>query len=298
MKKGCLKRRSQDIAADGSRIEGSHKAWNALQRACASGIEMFVALSRDFVLRRNLRIITTTGCHRGPATGFAATTQGSHHIRLQNQINMLFNALNDREHTWGGPGFPARPVLQQVNSAETFGLIISDHNLTFGGLLQIKDELDEDQKLEQLISSREEEMDVSTVLSDLNIDPVLLNQPDSGYTISNQPLLHPRPSPFVQALTTNARSPVTSTLISSIDSLTAESSSSIGFRGNDITDGRMALESTRGVEMKGAAGSGPGSIMIVSAMIILIDPIRFIWRIGLDQGARGANVHKKKAGGS
>ncbi len=50
VKKGCLERRRQDIAADGSRIEGSHKAWNTLQRACASGLEMFGALSRDFVL--------------------------------------------------------------------------------------------------------------------------------------------------------------------------------------------------------------------------------------------------------
>src|SRR5258707_13202361 len=56
VKKGCLARHRQDIASDGSRIEGSHKGWNSLQRAQPSGIEMYVALAHDFVLRRNIRV--------------------------------------------------------------------------------------------------------------------------------------------------------------------------------------------------------------------------------------------------
>ncbi|PSR71595.1 hypothetical protein PHLCEN_2v12525 [Hermanssonia centrifuga] len=249
VKKGCLERRRQDIAADGSRIEGSHKAWNALRRACASGLEMFGALSRDFVLRRNLRIITTTGCHRGPATGFAATTQGSHHIRLQNWINTLFNMLADRERTWGGPELPAKPILQKIDSRETFGLVVSDHNLTFGGLLQIKDELDEDRKLEDLLSEREEELDVTTVLHDLNIDPALLHQPEpSGCTISHRPF-HPSASPLAlggthSSITTSSSGP--SNVDGLLGSLTESSSS-----WDNLADGHCSMEGTlERVEMK------------------------------------------------
>ncbi len=204
VKKGCLERRRQDIAVDGSRIEGSHKAWNTLQRACASGIEMFGALSRDFVLRRNVRIITMTGCHRGPATGFVATTLGSHHIRLQNRINTLFTTLSDRERTWGRPGFAGRPVLKSVNSGETFGLVVSDHNLTFGGLLQIKDEPNEDEKLEELICNPEEELDVAGVLRDLDIDPALLNQPEFSPTVPHPPLLVDRSSTILALTSTGS----------------------------------------------------------------------------------------------
>ncbi|KAJ7150806.1 hypothetical protein C8R46DRAFT_1229740 [Mycena filopes] len=40
LQKGCLSRLRQDIASDGSRIEGSHKGWNSIQRASASGLEL------------------------------------------------------------------------------------------------------------------------------------------------------------------------------------------------------------------------------------------------------------------
>ncbi len=179
VKKGCLERRRQDIAADGSRIEGSHKAWNTLQRAHASGLEMFTALSRDFVHRRNIRIVSTTGRHRGPSTGFVSTTHGSHHTRLQNAINVVFNSLAERELSWGGNLFPLRPVLQQIDSGEAFGLVVSDHSLTFGGLWQIKDEPDENQQLVDLITDPNEELDAAFVLRGIDIDPALLNQPQA-----------------------------------------------------------------------------------------------------------------------
>ncbi len=242
-----------------------------------------------------MRIITTTGCHRGPATGFAATTQGSHHIHLQSQINTLFNILADRERTWGGPGLPARPVLQQVGSGESFGLVVSNHNLTFGGLLQIKDEPDKDQKLEGLINDREEEIDVAMVLRDLNIDPALLNQPKSGHDIPYQSTIHPSSSspPSLLALlnstppSSSAASSGLSTFDTVIYSLTADSS-----RDNpeDGTPGRLKMKVP------------VSNVVIVSAAInfpmigLLIKPIRCT--VGLDSRVRGGHLFEKKANGS
>ncbi|KAJ7659690.1 hypothetical protein DFH06DRAFT_935341, partial [Mycena polygramma] len=52
VRKGCLARPREDISSDGSRIEGSHKEWNSIQRSFASGLEMQTALGHDFVLHR------------------------------------------------------------------------------------------------------------------------------------------------------------------------------------------------------------------------------------------------------
>ncbi|THG92922.1 hypothetical protein EW026_g8156 [Hermanssonia centrifuga] len=112
--------------------------------------------------------------------------------------------LSERERTWGRPALPARPIMRQVNSGETFGLVVSDHSLTFGGLLQIKDEPDlENDKLEELISNHEGNWDAAGVLRDLQIDPTLLHQPASGESVPHQRL---DPSWLTSAL---ARSPET-----------------------------------------------------------------------------------------
>ncbi|THH00532.1 hypothetical protein EW026_g2009 [Hermanssonia centrifuga] len=138
-------------------------------------------------------------------------------------------------------------AAKQVGSGESFGLVVSNHNLTFGGLLQIKDEPDEDQKLEGLINNREEEMDVAMVLRDLNIDPALLNQPESGHDIPYQSTIHPSSSspPSLLALLnstpplSSAASSGLSTFDTVIYSLTADSS-----RDNpeDGTPGRLEMK--------------------------------------------------------
>ncbi|OBZ69969.1 hypothetical protein A0H81_10476 [Grifola frondosa] len=68
MKKGCLARPRQDIAADGSR--------------------------HDFVLRQNIHVAISSV----PPSGlFITSTHGSHHIHLTNRINELWNTLIDLE---------------------------------------------------------------------------------------------------------------------------------------------------------------------------------------------------------
>ncbi|KAF7794597.1 hypothetical protein EIP86_005733 [Pleurotus ostreatoroseus] len=153
VKKGCLTRRLQDIAADGSRIEGSHKTWNSLQRAQPSGLEMVLALGADLVLRRNIRVRFGSRYKQSPATGFVASTHGCHHVRLCNAINQLFNQLVEEERKRGtAEEYTLRPILPHVNTSETFGLsgVSNEALLELEGLLQIKDDPeDEDENLLQ-----------------------------------------------------------------------------------------------------------------------------------------------------
>ncbi|KAJ7897747.1 hypothetical protein B0H13DRAFT_1555811, partial [Mycena leptocephala] len=95
VRNGCLARRNQSIAADGSRMEGSHKGWNGLQRAVASGLELQNALCSDFAIRRNTRcaISRKPASDPSPLEKFVATTFGSHHVRLVNKIGTISNEI-------------------------------------------------------------------------------------------------------------------------------------------------------------------------------------------------------------
>ncbi|KAG2744928.1 hypothetical protein P692DRAFT_201683590, partial [Suillus brevipes Sb2] len=89
VRKGCLERSDQHLRSDGSRVEGTHKGWNSLQRAQPSGIVMLTALGHDFVLRRNIRVAFS----RRQMTPFVEFTHGSHHIQLSNHVAKLYNGL-------------------------------------------------------------------------------------------------------------------------------------------------------------------------------------------------------------
>lgn len=111
--KGCLTRPRDDIKSDGSRIEGTHKGWNGLSRAFASGLPIMVTLGHDYVHRRNIRILF----NQPQPKPFIKTTFGSHHLSLVNSNAKLWNKL---------PGVFAedeRPTLRIVESGETFGLV-------------------------------------------------------------------------------------------------------------------------------------------------------------------------------
>lgn len=172
VKKGCLERRRQDIAADGSRIEGSHKAWNSIQQSHASGLEMFLALAHDFVLRWNVNN------NAKDPSNFIATTHGCHHLRLCDRVNTLHNSLVQRERARGVKSeYTLRATFPVVDSGESFGLTVSNNSLSFGGLLQIKEELDNDRQLLDAIDNLDSKNEPASIIPELKLDPNLLLQP-------------------------------------------------------------------------------------------------------------------------
>jgi hypothetical protein len=180
-----LARSRQDISSDGSRIEGSHKGWNSLQRSQPSGIEVFSGLAHDFVLRRNLCVATS---HPKTSGAFALSTFGSHHIRLCNHVAQLFNTLLERESR--PEHCMPLPALVLTDSHEVFGLVHSDHTESFGGLIIIKDELESDQIDSDLLDDPELDMDPVAMAHEMNIDPQLLSLPQDSHTCGSSPQVH------------------------------------------------------------------------------------------------------------
>ncbi|KAJ6491108.1 hypothetical protein C8R45DRAFT_901353 [Mycena sanguinolenta] len=78
--KGCLAQPRDDISSDRSRIEGSHKGWNGLQRAVASGLQLQTALGHDHVLSLNFRVAFNGKIKS--ENEFVLSTFGSHHAAL------------------------------------------------------------------------------------------------------------------------------------------------------------------------------------------------------------------------
>ncbi|KAF9019632.1 hypothetical protein BDZ89DRAFT_1164575 [Hymenopellis radicata] len=215
VQKGCLSRTRNDVLSDGSRIEGSHKGWNSIQRSFSSGIENFLALSHDFVLRRNIRVIQK----HGDGSRFGLSTNGCHHVGLVDAINRLFNELA-RTHV--GPGnteLALLPTLADIASKEFFGLAPSE--LSLDTLIPF-DDIKEEEPFDQLESLLGEDLpDVGTIAHQLEIDPVLLSQPRTA-TVTSVAQLPSMPAPTPTA-------PVpTPALISSVQaSASVDGSSSI-----------------------------------------------------------------------
>ncbi|KAF7973294.1 hypothetical protein HWV62_15675 [Athelia sp. TMB] len=186
-----------DIRSDGSRIEGSHKGWNSLQRSFASGIVMILALAHDFVLRRNSRI----SVDHAPSL-FKLSAHGSHHIFLVNHVAQLFNVLRTKEH---GSSIPALvPELRIVNSGEEFGLVKSDYATSFKGLIAMKKEDEEEDLLPYAPDYNTN--DVDQLLRDLHIDPALLLIPEH-HTVA-QPSRLPVPPATASLAATAPTTPI------------------------------------------------------------------------------------------
>ncbi|KAF9004963.1 hypothetical protein BDZ89DRAFT_1169035 [Hymenopellis radicata] len=196
VQKGCLSRTRNDVLSDGSRIEGSHKGWNSIQRSFSTGIENFLALSHDFVLRRNIRVIQK----HGDGSRFGLSTNGCHHVGLVDAINRLFNELA-RTHV--GPGnteLALLPTLADIASKEFFGLAPSE--LSLDTLIPF-DDIKEEEPFDQLESLLGEDLsDVGTIAHQLEIDPVLLSQPRTATVTSVAQLPSmPAPTPIAPAPT-------------------------------------------------------------------------------------------------
>ncbi|KAI0685919.1 hypothetical protein C8T65DRAFT_544218, partial [Cerioporus squamosus] len=185
VRKGCLERTREDLACDGSRIEGSHKSWNSIMHSYASGIEVFTSLGHDLALRRNLRRAASILLppknapeHLIHTSLFATSLRGLHHVRLAQDIHKIWNNL---VATAPKSKCTTRPLLRRAAVYETFGLVPSEHNATFGGLLQMKEESDDEHALNRLTQGNPDELsclDPGTgTISYLNIDPSLLDLP-------------------------------------------------------------------------------------------------------------------------
>ena len=153
IRKGCLAWHHQDIASDGSWIEGSHKGWNSLQHTQPSGIEVYAALAHDFVLWQNIRVFLSHPKKRQLTSTdlLVSFASGSHHINLIKHLTVSFNLLLDGQPQKVKDKLSRLPIFENVQTDEEFGLVRSAHTELFGGLF-IKEELEEtnDQVLQEL----------------------------------------------------------------------------------------------------------------------------------------------------
>ncbi|GBE83530.1 hypothetical protein SCP_0505840 [Sparassis crispa] len=170
VRKGCLTCPRQDIRADGSHIEGSHKGWNSLQRSQASGIVVFSELCHDFVLRRNIQVSFKSAS----SSPFLRATLGSHHIHLVNSIATFWNSLLTENKQASGTASNLRriPELQIVASGETFGLVNTKSAANYHNLLELKNEPEE----ELYDLSAQAELNVEEMLQQIDVNPELLRQ--------------------------------------------------------------------------------------------------------------------------
>ncbi|KAG1785108.1 uncharacterized protein HD556DRAFT_1435280 [Suillus plorans] len=178
VQKGCLEH--------GSRVEGSHKGWNSLQRAHTSGIVTFTGLCHDFVLQRNICVAFS----RASKSDFITSTHGSHHVHLINRIAKQFNNLRLEDKA---TSTCCLPELVETPSEEHFRLVKSSFVSMFGGLLDVKAEespveLDmTGPKLLEPLSGEGDALNLalqsarSEILEELNIDPQLLSQPQAPF---------------------------------------------------------------------------------------------------------------------
>lgn len=146
-----------------------------------SGIAVTVALAHDFVHRRNCRIDINSKKPRE----FAKSSHGSHHTLLANHTAHLWNALVEKEKT---VRLRPLPVLREVNSGETFGLVQSKQPTSFKGLLELKEEEKDGVNVELTEFDRQvDPEDIGRMMNELNIDPVLLEQPAMRRSLPTQP---------------------------------------------------------------------------------------------------------------
>lgn len=135
------------------------------------------------MLRRNCRVESNS---KTPGN-FNISTYGSHHIRLISAIADAWNKLLGAESAKGvgGSELIRMPTLREVKSGEQFGLVTSNHTLSFQGLLEIKQE-DPDDLLEVLddtaAATADAAADTDTDTDNggkmaSNIDPGLLDIP-------------------------------------------------------------------------------------------------------------------------
>lgn len=181
-------------------------------RAQPSGLVTMHNCGHDLVLRRNVRIGSSTP-ERLASRPFLASGYGSHHIGLVNEGNRAWNSILTLR---GKPGdFAAAPTLPNINSGETFGVVDSSHATTFGGLIIIKDELEEDLQGLSLTNGSIDDGDITEAVPDHNVPASL---PQHGDFTSPIPVLTPSPSATISGQPTTNVQPTIGSPLTSVDS--------------------------------------------------------------------------------
>jgi len=134
-----------------------------------------VALGHDYVLRRNCRVAFASK----DSDAFTKSTYGSHHIRLVSDIAGLWNSMLAKEKgkAIGVKRLLPLPQLPIVDSGETFGLVESNYTTSFKGLIEVKEE-PEDEDIRHLPFLDDD--DIQALMQRLKIDPSLLQLPSSS----------------------------------------------------------------------------------------------------------------------
>ncbi|KAJ3477525.1 hypothetical protein NLI96_g10403 [Meripilus lineatus] len=206
---GCLTRLNQNIRSDGSRIESLNRQWNAVIKHVASGLANYLALSYDFVLRKNIR--TAMRNPREQRSDFVESTYGSHYVGLVDYVARLWNCLYEESKAKGtadhlDEAFQPLPVLKEVLSGETFGLALTQGMASLCGKLDIKELVkieddDEPLVLEDALdesTSPHEAVSETALLKAMDIDPALLLVP-----LEARPDVSTNPSPLTNGPVTS-----------------------------------------------------------------------------------------------
>lgn len=205
VRNGCLTCLYQHIRSYGSRIESLNRQWNAVIKHVSSGLANYLALSYNFVLRKNIRTAMRNPCDQ--RSDFIDSTFGSHYVGLVDYVARLWNRLYEESKAKGiahhvDEAFEPLPVLKDVASREIFGLALTQGMTSFCGKLDIQEIIkieEEDDEHEPQVLEEDADLDECTspheavsetaLLKGMDIDPALLLIP-----LESRPDIPPNPS--------------------------------------------------------------------------------------------------------
>lgn len=106
------------VRSDGGRIENTIRGWNGIARAIPGGLEGFLNQAHDWVLRRNIRLASSSKAATSIGN-FVSTTFGSHHISLVSASTQLWNKIIEHKQL----PYPLLATLRFADIDEHFGLV-------------------------------------------------------------------------------------------------------------------------------------------------------------------------------
>ena len=96
-------------------------------------------------------------------------------MRLVNHVAVLFNTLQDKQPSQVKSGLHPMNCLLLIDSGEAFGLVSSPHTASYGGLLEIKDEITSTPETDLFL----QELDAHHGAAEMRWQPVVESNSDS-----------------------------------------------------------------------------------------------------------------------